>query len=199
MSYCNSPSANVNQTPLEAFVSVLKRPEPRAFVHHHDEKHRLFSAIGIVVPSEDTAQRVVRSLGIEHVISKLQYEEEDDITNGISMLARGEVADGLFEALDALDAWFYVGEHYITAFRIRTNDTPLFYVQWYARYAGNMHLYNRQDRIDSDNVINRYRGDIRAINGVYYSVTGGSDLRGLMQTIATENMYRNASWNAGNE
>jgi hypothetical protein len=217
MSYCSITSANVNMTPLEAFASVLQRPEPRAFAYHHDAQNRMQRAMGIVVPSADTAQRVVRSLGIEHVVPTLQYDDVDDVTNAITLTAKGEAADALFVALDALDAWFYAGVHSITAFRIRTHDTPLFSVVWNAtdntltpaeekaerEFCKTMNLtwidFERIKTQRRRRILNKYRGYIRALDGVDYSWTSGYALRGCMQTITTDNMYRNAARTVGNE
>jgi hypothetical protein len=217
MSYCSITSANVNTTPLEAFASVLQRPEPRAFAYHHDAQNRMHRAMGIVVPSADTAQRVVRSLGIEHVVPKLQYEDVDDVTNGFTMTARGEAADELFVALDALDAWFYAGVHAITAFCIRTHDTPLFSVVWNAtddtltpaekkaerencRAISLQYIdFERIEKQRRRRILNQYRGDIRAIDGVDYSLMSGYALRGRFQILTTENTYRNAARTVGNE
>lgn len=220
MTHFNVTSENVNTTAscvLEAFGSVIQRPEPRAFSYLHTKQNHLHHAMGIVVPNADTAQRVVRSLGIEHVVPKLQYEDVDDITNGLTLTAKGEAADALFVALDALDAWFYAGVHSVTTFRIRTHDTPLFSVVWNAvddtptpaenkaerEYCKTINLewidFKRLEKQRRRRVLNKYRGDIRALDGVDYSLMSGYALRGRMQIITTENTYRNAARNVGNE
>jgi hypothetical protein len=220
MFYFNVTSENVNTTApsvLDAFTSVIQRPEPRAFSYAHDGQNRMQRAMGIVVPSADTAQRVVRSLGIEHVIPKLQYADVDDVTNGFTMTAKGEAADELFAALDALDAWFFAGVHSITAFCIRTHDTPLFSVVWNAtdytltpaekkaerENCKTINLewidFQRIEKQRRRRILNRYRGDVRVIDGVDYSVISGYALRGRMQILATENTYRIAARNVGND
>jgi len=220
MFYFNVTSENVNTTDssvLDAFASVIQRPEPRAFSYIHDEQNRMRRAMGIVVPNADTAQRVIRSLGIEHVIPKLQYADVDDVTDGLTLTAKGEAADSMFAALDALDAWFYAGVHSVTAFRIRTHDTPLFAVVWNAvddtptpaenkaerEYCKSINLewidFTRIEKQRRRRVLNRFRGAIRALDGVDYSTINGYALRGYMQILATENTYRNAARNVGNE